>query len=437
MSPKRILASIAAAAAVTGCALYSDVAIQPLVMTPQKIERGADIQAMLRKADYLRAVELASSMDQRVRRSGIDLLALGQAEIACGRFDAARQHLRAAYSEGGGRTTYSDAAWALSQLEYLDNNLGASLEWANTAAGHGLQILPWHKQYLEALQNTRIYRFEGLPSDEIPMQMGKPDVPRVKVRINRSEHSYVGVIDSGAVLSIMSERMASTLKVKRLPIEDGIFYGLLGEPIKVEFALLDTLELGAVEVHDVPVAIMPDEKMRFLINDRKEFRIDLLLGANLLKEFRIEFNFSRDRVTFTRLTASDKRPAADQNLFFYGFRPHVRGTVNSHGWFLFILDTGSEVTYLNETQMGTLPINQFAPRMHNATLQGLGGSQKRGAKLEQVELGVDRWAGVFRTIPVYTASDRDIGAGIIGENYLKNFNVVLDFGRMRVDLARR
>jgi hypothetical protein len=25
--------------------------------------------------------------------------------------------------------------------------------------------------------------------------------------------------------------------------------------------------------------------------------------------------------------------------------------------------------------------------------------------------------------------------GIVGENYLKNFDVVIDFGRMRVDLA--
>ncbi|MEO6487460.1 MAG: hypothetical protein ABIO78_05905, partial [Thermoanaerobaculia bacterium] len=64
-----------------------------------------------------------------------------------------------------------------------------------------------------------------------------------------------------------------------------------------------------------------------------------LLGANLLKEFRLEMKFSRNRVIFTRLLSTDRRPDANQNLFYEGFRPHVRGTVNKHGWFLFVLDT--------------------------------------------------------------------------------------------------
>jgi hypothetical protein len=436
MTPRSILAGLIALT-LAGCALYSDVSIQPAIVTPQKIERGADLQAMLRKADYLRAIEYASSLDQRVRRSPADLLALGLAEMACNRLAAARYHLRASITEQGTRANFADAAWALSQLEYMDNNMAESLEWAKTASDHGLSILPWHMQYLEALQGIKIYSFEGLPGDEIPFQIGKPDVPRIAVRVNRTNDKFTAVIDSGAALSIMSQRLANTLDVKKMAVEKGTFYGLLGEPISVDFALLDTLEIGAIEVRNVPVAIMPDEKMRFLVNDRTEFRIDFLLGANLLKEFRLEFNFTRSRVLFSRLTSVDKRPADDQNLFFHGFRPHVRGTINRHGWFLFVLDTGSEVTYLNETQIGSLPINKYAPRMHNATLQGLGGSQKTGAKLMDVELGIDRWAGVFRTIPMYAASERETNAGIIGQNYMKNFNMVIDFGRMRVDLARR
>ena len=73
--------------------------------------------------------------------------------------------------------------------------------------------------------------------------------------------------------------------------------------------------------------------------------------------------------------------------------------------------------------------------MHNATLQGLGGARKRGEKLENVELGIDRWAGTFKTIPMYDAGPHEPTTGIIGENFFKNFDVVIDFGRMRVDLA--
>ena len=165
--------------------------------------------------------------------------------------------------------------------------------------------------------------------------------------------------------------------------------------------------------------------------------MDFLLGTNLLKEFRIELDFNRRHITFARLTEADRRPAADQNLFFEGFRPHVRGAVNRRAWFLFILDTGSEITFLNENRLGDLHVNVFGSGAHSATLQGLGGAMKRGAKLEDVEVGLDRWGGKFKTLPMYSSEERDQAVGIIGQNFLKNFNVVIDFGRMRVDLKRR
>ena len=435
-SLRLVIACAIALLSVTRCALYSDVAIGPLVLLPTKIDRGSDIATMLRKADYLRAIEMAPQIDAKPRRTANELLSLGSAELAAGRYDAARRHLRAALDLNPFRTTYAEAAWALAQVEYMTNNFEPALEWANVATQNGLTVLQWHREYLEALSKIPVYRFSGLPSDELPLKIGRPDVPRIDARINRQPEKTQVVIDSGAVLSIMSQRLARQLNVRKLPVSRGVFYGLLGEPIDVEFALVDTLELGALVIENVPIAIMPDDKMRFIVSERKEFHIDFLLGANLLKEFKLELKYSRGRAIFTRLTSRDRFPVADQNLFFEGFRPHVRGTVNQHGWYVFVIDTGSEVTYLNETQLRALPVNTFAPRMHGATLQGLGGAKKHGTKLEDIKIGVDRWEGHYRTIPLY-AGDEEKGVGIIGENFLKNFDVVIDFGRMRVDLTRR
>jgi tetratricopeptide (TPR) repeat protein len=418
------------------CALYSDVSIGPLVVLPTKIDRGSDVVTSLRKADYLRALEMAPQIDAKPRKTAAELLALGSAELAAARYDDARRHLRAALDLNPFRTVYAETAWNLAQVEYMTNNFETALEWANTATQNGLTVLQWHRDYLAALSKVQVYRFSGLPSDELPLKIGRPDVPRIDARINRQSEKTSVVIDSGAVLSIMSERLAKSLGVKRLPVGRGVFYGLLGEPINVEFGLVDSLELGALVVENIPIAIMPDDKMRFLVTDKREFRIDFLLGANLLKEFKLELKFSRNRAIFTRLTSRDRVPAADQNLFFEGFRPHVRGTVNRHGWYVFVIDTGSEVTYLNETQLRALPVNTFAPRMHGATLQGLGGARKHGTKLEDVKVGVDKWEGTYRTIPLYVG-DEEKAVGIVGENFLKNFDVVLDFGRMRVDLTRR
>jgi tetratricopeptide (TPR) repeat protein len=432
----KYVAAAGMALAATSCALYSDVSITPLPQSPAGIDRGSDLQSMVRKYDYLRAIELTSNVETRQRPNVADLTALGEAELISGRYDAARQHLRAAIDLEPFHTTFSQIAWDLSQVEYMTNNYESSLEWAQLAVHHGLSIKQWHLDYLQALAATDVYHFDGMQSDRVQMHVGRPDVPRIDVRLE-GRRNVGAVIDSGAVLSIVSEKLAQSFPVQRLGTFEGTFYGLLGEPISVHFGLLKSLEIGGIVIQNVPVAIMPDDKMRFLVSANREFNMDFLLGANLLKEFRIEFDFKRGSAMFTRLTAEDRQPDPNQNLFIRGFRPMVRGLVNRKGWYLFELDTGSEVTFLNAAQLRALPIQLYAPKLHAALLQGLGGAKKRGEKLENIEIALDKWGGVFRTLPMYeSVSDQERAVGIVGENYLKNFRVVLDFGRMRLDLIR-
>ncbi len=419
---------------IAGCALYSDVVISPLVYDPTNIDRGSDVQSMVRKSDFNHAISLADIIESKPRRNANELGALGAAELAAGRYDDARRHLRAAIDLQPFRTTYASIAWDLSQVEYMSNNFDSSLDWARLASEHGVNVKQWHLEYLASLVNVNAYRFIGATSERLSMKIGHPDVPRIDTILN-GRKTVSAIIDSGAVLSIVSQSLATSLPVRLLGTFEGTFSGLLGEPIPVHFGILDTLDLGRMTIANVPVAIMPDDKMKFLISGKKEFKIDFLLGAHLLKEFRIELDFRRNSFSLARIPPSARKPVADQNLFIAQFRPAVRGTINRRGWYVFILDTGSEVTFLNERQLGSLPIQIFAPKVHNATLQGLGGAKKRGEKLENVEIGVDRWAGTFHTIPMYDAGEHERTTGIVGENYLKNFDVVIDFGRMRVDLA--
>ncbi len=426
----RLLALILAA----GCALYSDVVISPLIYDPSNIERGSDVQSMVRKLDFTNAIALAKAIESKPRKSAQEFAALGSAELAAGRYDDARRHLRAAIDLQPFRTTYASVAWDLSQVEYMSNNFDSSLDWAKLASERGINVRQWHLDYLASLTNINVYRFTGSSNERISMRVTRPDVPRIDIVLN-GKKNISAIIDSGAVLSIVSQSLAASLPIRSLGNFEGTFSGLLGEPIPVHFGILETLDIGRMSIANVPVAIMPDDKMKFLVTGKKEFKIDFLLGAHLLKEFRIELDFRRNGVTFTRIPPAARRPVADQNLFIEGFRPAVRSTINRHGWYAFILDTGSEVTFLNENQLGSLPLQIFTPKVHNATLQGLGGAKKHGEKVENVEIGVDRWAGTFHTIPMYDAGEHERTTGIVGENYLKNFDVVIDFGRMRVDLA--
>jgi len=297
---KRIVAAGIATLGLGGCALYSDVAITPMEVSPAQIDRGADLQSMLRKSDYLRAVELTSSVEAKQRPGVAELAALGKAELISGRYDEARRHLRQAIEMEPFREVAANVAWSLSQVEYLCNNFDSSLEWAQYASQNGLNIRPWHLQYLQAMASKNVYQISGAQTTEIQLQSTKPDLPRVDVRVNGSRE-ITAVIDSGAVICIVSQRLADELKLKKMGDFHGTFFGLLGEPIDVQFAMLDQLQLGTMSISTIPVAIMPDDKMRFVVSGKREFNIDFLLGANFLKEFRTDLDFPRQSVTFHHL----------------------------------------------------------------------------------------------------------------------------------------
>ena len=57
------------AMAIAGCALYSDVLIVPLTVQPANIEHPNDLNSMIRKADLVRAVQLAPSIEAKHSRS--------------------------------------------------------------------------------------------------------------------------------------------------------------------------------------------------------------------------------------------------------------------------------------------------------------------------------------------------------------------------------
>lgn len=432
MSPRVFLVLSAVLVLVAGCALYSDVSISPLFLTPQNLNRASSLGEMVETGDFGRAAEQAKLVEAKQRPSYRDLAALGRAEMSSARISLARRHLRQALDLKPNWRDEGQIAWDLSQTEYLANNYAAALDWANHASRSGVRIIEWHREYLTALAEVQVYQFAKKESVRVPMKFGEPHIPRIEVNANGIAAS--AVIDSGAVLSIVSEDLANRANLRRLGDFQGTFYGLLGEPIAVSFGILDELRIGSMQIRNVPVAIMPDRQLNFFVVKRQTMKMDVLLGANLLKEFRLELNFGDDEITFTPLTDADRQPASDQNLFFLGFRPLVQVSINRRGWYLFLLDTGSEVTFLNDSLLSSTNVRNL-PRFHGALLQGLGGSQKRGTKIENVEIGVDDWAGRFRDLPLY-GSDRTEAFGILGENFLQNFRVILDFGSMRLDLKR-
>ena len=420
--------------ALAGCALRSDVTITPLFILPTEERYSSNsIRVLVERGDFAKAARLAKDVVETGEGASFkQLAALGDAELACGRFDDARRHLRQALDLHPFRTEAGQIEWSLSQLEYLTNDFGDALKWALAATEHGTTVKQWHVEYLKSLAGTRVYQFSGEREARVPLAFGKPEVPRVNIEVEGKQSP--AIVDSGAVLSIVAESLAKELGVAPLGEFRGTFFGLLGEPIEVRFGLVKDLRIGGVRVANVPVAIMSDQALKFVVRNKESFVMRFILGANLLKEFRIELDAGKGEAVFQPLTAEDRKPAIDQNLFHVGFRPFVHGSINHRAWYLFVLDTGSEVTFLNKDLLIKTPV-RGAEKIHGATLQGLGGSKKRGSKIANVEVGVDKWAGKFGELPLY-GTEHSQAFGIIGQDLLKKFRVVIDYGSMKVELTR-
>lgn len=431
---RRRLAASFTVVLLAGCALHNQVSVTPTFLLPSDIRtKGTNVVDFEEVGDYGRALTFAQAVESRERPSAREFLALGKAELAAGRLDDARRHLRRVLDLRATRTEIGRAAWSLSEVEYLANNFDAAHDWAQFAVENGVTIRRWHLDFLESLRGLKAFEMPVRRAAAMDMRIGKPDIPRIDVRLNGAPRTEA-VIDTGAVMSIVSKTYAQATKIRSAGDYTGTFIGLLGEPIEVRFGIVDSMMLGDLEVKNVPVAIMADEQLKFLVFNKEEFRMNVLIGTNLLKEFRVELDFRHEVVTLQPLPPGSRAPVAEQNLFLVGFRPLVQAAINRKGWFLFVVDTGSEVTFLNEELIESMPIRRSI-RFHGATLQGLGGAQKRGEKVEDVEVAVDAWGGKFKNIPLY-ASEQANAYGIVGQNFLRNFRVVIDFGTMRLDLYR-
>lgn len=388
----------------------------------------------MQTGDYRGVVAMRNQIESAPRPRPDHLALLGRAHLFCGLYEEGREILSRAQQMRLPADLRRDVEWDLAQIAYQQGDVATALELTLQARSRGIIVHRWYIDLLRSLQGIELNTIEGERTIVTEFRFGAPDLPRLDTIVN-GDSMIEGVIDSGAAMSIVSRSIAEQSDIRPLRSDGAVLYGLLGEPIPVTFGMIDTLTIRGMRIRRVPVAIMEDQNLSFFFASNRPFRIDLLIGAEVLKEFRLRFDYSRKQLTMDYLEAEEREPAADQNLFLVDQRPLVQVAINRQAWFPFLLDTGSELTFLNSSKF-TMPRVAMGVRgPHNARLQGLGGAQKRGSRVRHISIGVHRWTGRFEHMPLYS----DVGSqslGILGQNYLKNFRVDIDFGRMRVELER-
>jgi predicted aspartyl protease len=388
----------------------------------------------LARGEYLEvARHFAAVPRAELDRSPPSLASYGRALLACGDLDRALPVLTRAIELEARPIRRAELEWSLSQAFVFWNEQALALEFAEAARRDGYGLLPGFLRFLEAIRDVDLYRGPA-PGETHEAEFSTTgfDLIRLPVRINGFDSA--AIVDTGAAYTILTQSFARDVGVREIPDSKAFGRGLHAEEFPLTFGLAARLDFAGFSVRDVPVMIMPDEALRFETS-RGEFPVPLVLGLHLIKEFTLDLDYARHRL---RLTRADARFAArdpEQNLFLSRGRLFVRASINRSGWFQMLLDTGSEPTMLTSVgvKRGGVPTTgRFYPKK----LYGLGRSQAEWARVESVAIGVAGNAVRFRNLVV----KEDEGAledGILGNSFLENFSIRVDFQRMRLTLGPR
>jgi hypothetical protein len=358
---------------------------------------------------------------------------LGQALLEAGDFRAAEVRLERAYAQESRGTTRAETAWLLSQAHYWQNDFENAASWARRSVEAGQGVPQGWITFLASAGNEPLYA--GVPPGthtSATVGYGHPDLPRLAAKVNDKTADLI--LDSGASLSLLTESAAKRLGVVPVPDATAGAYGLHRVELTMHFGWAPTLSVAGVTLTHVPFGILPDEALTFETATFSGFKFDGVLGIHLLKEFDWVLRYNRQEVRGVRLDPSKPRGGRGQNVFFRRLKPMVRVSFNQEGWFLFLLDTGSEPTMVTRPALRRSRTRELEGS-YPMTIEGIGKSRVSWAKMSDVTVGLDRYMVKFKDL-VVKEENEGIEDGVLGSSFLGNFEAELRFSTMTLKLER-
>ncbi|HPR64017.1 MAG TPA: retropepsin-like aspartic protease [Thermoanaerobaculia bacterium] len=354
-------------------------------------------------------------------------LALGQILLYRGKIEEAAEHLLRARDRAGSLEVKSRSNWFLTLCYYYLNRFAISAFYAEEARHTGVQIDEGFIAFLKKGANRNLYRMDGTEA-KVSMTYNQPRLPFLSVVVNGSEAR--AVVDTGASMTIISSSLAEELGIQIDPEMKSWGYGLHQKKIDLHFAYLDTLRLGEITVYEVPVMVFPDEDLIFQTR-RGTLKIDVALGYHLLRQGRLFLDYRAKILQW--VPASTMEPLEDQNLFVTGLRPSAMVAINEAFGYHFILDTGSEKTFLS-TSGSNRSSTQEKINFYKMIFHGFGKARTVNLKAGDLLMALAGYQAAFKDIPVNRESSSLID-GYVGNDFLSNFQVMLDFPHGRISLT--
>lgn len=284
--------------------------------------------------------------------------------------------------------------------------------------------------------NTFAENQERFVRESIPFHLAGRQNPLILLPVHVNDKGpYEFILDTGASHSLLSPELAEILGVK--PEIEKEAMGA-GGPVKLGLAHVASIAVGATRQSNVQIAIT-DELKR--IGKAIQHRIDGDLGFDFLKDFRLVIDYRACTLCFLpKLEINDDTCSATSIPFTLAAAQKplilVQAVVNDQGPFQFALDTGASRTMLSPELADRLAIEivEDSPGL------GVGGQVKvLGGKVSLIALGTavarDHAVAVGEFLSMLSAA---LGAkldGIIGYNFLNQFQVTIDYPNRILDLA--
>jgi len=221
------------------------------------------------------------------------------------------------------------------------------------------------------------------------------------------------VIDTGATTTVIHEKLAQKLGLKKGKEKTAVVYG---QRVRVQEALLPELSLGPVVFREVPVLIS-------VLNVGLQFPIDALIGMELLKRQALTIDYSSRTIRFGPVlhSASSFRVNSHVALVF------VYLTVEGGRPLRLMLDTGAEdlILYRHKVE-GEVALS---PSPVTKSFWGAGGRavKMRGVFLSNIAMKDTNWDSLPAFLLDAPESAEDLPDGIVGASALELKTLNLDF----------
>jgi hypothetical protein len=316
---------------------------------------------------------------------------------------------------------YRKTLWNLSIAYYFNNEFFKASEMAERANKGGQPVDKGFRNFLK-ISPKEIYKTNNF-FVENKFEYLKKKIPIIEINLN-DRLKEKAVIDTGASLSFISLSLAEELNIEITDDLKSQGFGFHQKLIPVWLSYLSSIEMDKLKIYNVPVMIFRDDDLTF-----GTFKVRAGIGFHLIKEGILNLDFKNRFFSFKIYKEEEKE---EGNLLFLGLRAGVEITINGAGYYNFILDTGSEKTYITNNGAKKALLSEKL-NLFDVITRGIGKARVEYRKIEDSTVGLGMYKIWYSNILLKSEDSRYVD-GILGNDFLENFKVVMDFPKNKINI---